>query len=472
MYSSWPVIEASSLSSELRSALVQGLNALRDTPLEDVHELRPAAALIRRQAMGTAERIEQDDPGTYAGASSRIADQLESLADSITMWLNLGQKAPIDNGTAAFKPAVTLEPGGKPLGVAPVARGLAAVEHAKGWRRHISPFLRSPLQTAVAAAITVPVADAINPQRYYWGLVGVVLSMFGPSTTTERVRKTVQRVVGTAVGAALGIILIHLTGHGHPWTILTIIVLGIGISMLGVQNHYMFFAVFLTASFVQLYGLTTPNNKIDWLLAQRVFDNGVGMLIGTICIAVLFPLSRRQIIRKATQDYLVALEQMINLIATRWATPQIEVRLRGAARGVDGALHRIRGAMRPSVQIPLTLRSPDADHLLAQLAMVSGHARALAAAADVDVDPHLRDKAVNILTALGDSLQDLQHHVTETGKAGHWVGIGPLIDELDATVRDNSGPGENALLMALRELTALDEALASVARSAAGWNQA
>jgi uncharacterized membrane protein YccC len=296
--------------------------------------------------------------------------------------------------------------------------------------------------------------------------------MLGPSTDNERVRKSVQRVVGTALGAVVGVVLLHLIGHGHAYPILTVIVVAIGIGIVGVQHYYTFFVIFLTAAVTQLYGTYTSNSQIDWLMTQRVIENGLGLAIGCVCIAVLFPLSNRAIVREAASGYLVALERLITQIAERWSVPQAQVRLRGAARGVDAALYQVRSALRPAIRMPAIMRSADADNLLAVLATAGGHARALATAADVDVDPQLRDRAEHVLAALGRSLQELRQHVTEGGKIGTWAPIGPVIREVQSMVRGDARLRESSLLVALDELTALDETLAALPRNREKLNQA
>ena len=324
--------------------------------------------------------------------------------------------------------------------------------------------LRAPLQVAIAASITVPLADAISPQHYYWGLIGVIIATMGPTTDPERVRKSLQRVIGTALGAVVGVVLLHLIGHGHPYPILTVIVVAMGIGIVGVQHYYTFFVIFLTAAITQLYGTYTSNSQIDWLMTQRVLENGLGLAVGSLCIALLFPLSNRAIVREATRGYLDALERLITQISERWSAPQAQVRLRGAARGVDAALYQVRSALRPAIEMPAIMRSTDADNLLAVLATTGGHARALAKAADVDVDPQLRDKAEHVLAALGRSLQELRQHVTEGGKTGAWTPVGPAIREMQSTVHGDARLRENSLLAALDELTALDETLAALPR--------
>jgi hypothetical protein len=62
------------------------------------------------------------------------------------------------------------------------------------------------------------------------------------------------------------------------------------------------------------------------------------------------------------------------------------MRLRGAARAVDATLYQLRSALRPVIRMPVVTRNNRSDHLLALLGAAGGHARTLAAAADLDIN--------------------------------------------------------------------------------------
>jgi membrane protein DedA with SNARE-associated domain/uncharacterized membrane protein YccC len=448
----------------LREAMTNGLAAATDAHLARVHELRPWAELIRREA----EACEQGgrSEAEVLMLARRIGDLLESLTDALACWLQLGWNAPASGGEVPYQPGVMLEAGGRPTGVAGAARRLAAVEHGKGWRGAISPYLHAPLQVTIGASITVPLADAVNAPHYYWGLIGVVLSLMG-STTTERVRKTVHRLGGTALGATIGIIVLHLTGHGHNLLVLTVIVGSVSVGVLGVQHFYFFFVTFLTFGLVQLYAMSTPDSGIDRLLAQRVIENGMGMVVGTLCAALLFPLTMRKVIYEAEHGYLNALEQLITKIAERWRTPGAQVRLRGAARAVDAALYQIRSTLRPVIRMPVVTRNKSSDHVLALLGTAGGHARTLAATADVDIrlGPWESGQVEQIIDTLIVSLNALDRRVTTGESGGTWTLVSPLIHALEPSAAGSAGPQADHLRVALDELAALDEVLAILAET-------
>jgi hypothetical protein len=449
----------------LRDAMTGGLAAATDAHLARTHELLPWVELIRREAEACEQGGRSD--AEVLALARRIGDLLESLGDALACWLKLDWNAPASGSEVPYQPGVMLEMGGRPTGIGAAARRLASVEHGRGWRGAISPYLRAPLQVTIAAAITLPLADAVSASHYFWGLIGVILALMGPSTTPERVRKTVHRVGGTALGATIGITVVHLTGHGHDLLVLTLIVGSVSVGILGVQHFYFFFVTFLTIGLVQLYAMATPDSGIDWELAQRIIDNGLGMMVGTLCATLLFPLTIRKVMYEAEHGYLNALEQLITGIAERWRAPGAQVRLRGAARAVDAALYQIRSTLRPVIRIPAVTRSKADDHVLALLGTAAGHARTLAAAADIDIrlEDWAKGQVEQIIDILTVSLNALDQRVTTGESDGTWTLVSPLIHALECSAAGSTGPQADDLRAALGELAALDEVLAIVAET-------
>jgi hypothetical protein len=448
--------------SALREAMVVGLVIARDAHLGRVNALRPAAELIRQEAANAPEGMGPDEAETRALAR-RVADLLDALADSLAYWLNLGWNT-TTQAKVPFQPSVVLE-AGIPAGTGPAARRLAAAQHGKGWRRAIPPSLRSPLQMAIAAAITLPLADAVNGQHFYWGAIGVLIALKGVNTVPERVRKLGHRVVGTVVGSVIGIALVYLIGLAHPYWTLLVIVAAMSLGVLGMQRQYLFFVTGLVVALVQLYGMATPSGELDTLLTQRLVENGMGMAVATICAALLFPVSTPKVAREAEHGYLSALEQLVAQIAERWKSPDAPVRPRGAARGVNAAFYQMQSVVRPLIRMRIGTWSRGRDNLLALLGTATRHANALAAAADTDIDlpAQPRIQVERITEVFTNSLHALDRQLTTGQRDGTWVRVSPMIRELQNVVCGPDRPGADRLYAALGELAALDEVLASLA---------
>ncbi|WP_328536993.1 FUSC family protein [Streptomyces sp. NBC_00344] len=448
----------------LREAMVVALVVARDTPLGRADALHPAARLIQQQAGDVlGDRGAGPDEAEAAVLARRVGHLLDSLADSLAHWLDLGWNAPRTRAKVPFQPTVALEQN-RPAGTGAVARRIAAAQELKGWRR-VVPYIRVPLHAAVACAIVCPITDAIDPRRFYWGLVGVMITLFGTNTTHERLRKLAHRMAGTVVGAVLGIWLLHLIGPGHIYGTLLVIVAGLALGAWGMQRQYAYWVVGLVTALVQLYGMSTPYSGMDHLLAERLLDNGIGILVATACAALIFPLTTRKIAQEADRGYVAALEHLVSQIHQRWEDPEAPVRLRGAARGVDAALFQVRSVARPLVRMPLGIRGPGAENRLALLATATAHARALAAAADIDIDlgPRLTGHIERITQTFLESLHALDRRFSTGGPGGTWVRVSPLVRELESQLSAAAGPRAERLRTALRELAALDEALAGFA---------
>ncbi|MFB7593787.1 FUSC family protein [Streptomyces sp. NPDC056160] len=449
----------------LRQALAVGLLLARDTPPARAGGLRPAVRTIHEQA-DVILRDPRADPrdAESAALARRVAELLDSLADSLVSWLTLGERTPDTPAAVPFQPAVALENNRIPGSAAPMRRVLTARTRS-GWQRAV-PFVRAPLHAGVAAAIVCPIADAIDPQRFYWGLVGVMITLFGTNTTHERLRKFGHRMVGTVAGAVVGVLLLHAMGHHHiHWTLL-VIVAGLSFGSWGLQRAYALWVAGLVAALVQLYGLTTPDSGMDRLLGERLLDNGLGVLIATACAALIFPLSTRSVVREAEHGYVQAVQSLLTQVSARWEEPDSPVRLRGAARVVDAALFQVAEVSRPLVRMPLGVRGRAPHHRMALLNTAAAHARALAAAADVDIDlsSPLAERARLITHTLTDSLRALDHHLANGTAQGVWRRVGPLVRELRAELRPTApGPRARRLQSALHELDALDAALAAFA---------
>ncbi|WP_435131492.1 FUSC family protein [Actinacidiphila sp. bgisy144] len=455
-------IAGTTMAPALREAVGAGLATARDIPLNRTGALRPAADRIRTEA-DAAFPSADGSPSYEQLLARRIATLLDELADSLTAWLSLGRASSHDRTKASFRPTVILEAGALP-GSGPSARRVLAGYNGPGWRRAV-PFVRAPLQAAAAVAITVPLADAVNPARFYWGLVGIMITLLGNNTLSERLRKLVHRIAGTVVGAVIGVALVHLIGPGHIYWTLTVIVVAITLGTWGMKRQYGYWAVGLVTALVQMYALSTPTGQLDHLLTERVEDNGLGILVATLCASAIFPAPTRRVARESARVYLTAVTDLVHQVGERWADPETPIRLRGAALGVSNAMHQLQAVHRPVLRLPVGRRGRAADNLLGLASTATGHAKALATAADIDIDlsPPLRTRVRAVVDTMAGSLAALDRTVAGNGDGAVWVRVDPLLRELRSELHLATGPRADALLRSLRELAALDETMAGLA---------
>ncbi|MEU1596007.1 hypothetical protein ABZ468_24905 [Streptomyces sp. NPDC005708] len=325
---------------------------------------------------------------------------------------------------------------------------MAATGSGQGIRRSLFN-LRIPLHAAVAGAVTLPVADAINPGRNYWDVIGIMILLIGTNTTYERLRKAGNRIVGTAA---------------------VVVGLSVAVACLPaclpacLQQRYALMAAGLVIALVQVYGLAVPYADLNRLLAERLLDNALGMLVATAYGALIFLLSMRRIARETVHSYLAATEDLVAQITERWHDRDAPVRPRGAARAVEAALHQMKSVHQPLIRTPRgTARTLDTR--LGLLSTAARHCRSLTAMADTGVvlPPGMRTGLGHVADVLISSLRALDRQITTNAVDGTWVRVVPMISELRSALPAPTDTGATLAHATLRELAALDETLAAFA---------
>ena len=212
----------------------------------------------------------------------------------------------------------------------------------------------------------LPFSYALDPQRYYWGVVGVVIIGVGVATSHEQGRKLLRRGVGTALGAVIGIAVHHLIGSAQadPWGTLAVIVVALSVGAYFITVNYAAFVTCLVIALVQLYSLTTPGG-LDTLLAFRLAENLLGAAAGLLVALLVLPVPTRAVLRAGLHGYLQALSSFAANLGAHLADPEAGVRLRADSRALDHALFQtglIVGQL-----VPRSARHQCADALLDRL---------------------------------------------------------------------------------------------------------
>ena len=104
----------------------------------------------------------------------------------------------------------------------------------------------------MAAVIAISVGDAVNGQRFYWGLLAVFLAFMATTNSGEQIRKALFRAGGTAVGIVLGDLVVHVTG-GSTAVVIAIVLVALFFGIYLIRINYMFMVIGITITMSQLY---------------------------------------------------------------------------------------------------------------------------------------------------------------------------------------------------------------------------
>lgn len=174
-----------------------------------------------------------------------------------------------------------------------------------------APALRGALATTLACELALVTVMALHLDNPAWALITVLV--LATPTAGASIIKGVLRLIGTAVGAALGLMLIDVFDQMPlGFTIaffLCCLVGAYGAS--GTRNTYAYFISLVTILTIAVGSLTTPYDAVP-LAFSRASEVAIGVIIAALISLSLWPVRASGRLRAELAD---ALEQCAALLA-------------------------------------------------------------------------------------------------------------------------------------------------------------
>lgn len=139
-----------------------------------------------------------------------------------------------------------------------------------------SPIFRHSLRLTLTMLIGFIVGYSIEVQQSYWIILTIIVIMRPSYGLTKQ--RTKHRVLGTLIGASVGIGIVFLTQNPLIYTLIAVLSLVIGFSI--VKQNYRNGAAFITLYVIFIYALIHPN--ILTVIKFRVFDTLIGSLLAFV----------------------------------------------------------------------------------------------------------------------------------------------------------------------------------------------
>lgn len=171
-----------------------------------------------------------------------------------------------------------------------------------------SPIFRHSLRLAIVVMVGFLIGKAFSMQNPYWILITIAVIM-RPSYGLTKTR-SIHRVIGTLVGAAIATIVILVTQNTVVYAVIAVISLPLAFSL--VQLNYRNAAVFITLNVVFVFAIFEPN--ILSVIQYRIIDTLIGASLSFVAIYFLWPSWQVQNIheyfRKAIQSNQLFLKEI------------------------------------------------------------------------------------------------------------------------------------------------------------------
>lgn len=146
-----------------------------------------------------------------------------------------------------------------------------------------SPILRHALRLVFATLLALFVGQFFEIPKTYWILLTLFVLMRPSYALTKQ--RSVQRVIGTLVGAAIAFILVYISRDMVFLMSMTFISLALTFTFM--QQNYRTAAMFVTIAMILIYVLTTPDTI--GLIQDRIADTLIGAGIAVFSNKLIFP---------------------------------------------------------------------------------------------------------------------------------------------------------------------------------------
>jgi uncharacterized membrane protein YgaE (UPF0421/DUF939 family) len=387
----------------------------------------------------------------------RFAGSIINLADALADW----HVANLHHSTSQTDDAVFQSPVKLSDGWLSGSKDVSSQASAdKRNQISLNRNTRTAIQMMVATGIAIAAGDALSGSRFYWAVIAVLVTFTGTNNSGEQTRKALFRVVGTLAGVGVGIALAHAVGFHTNWAIAVILIAEfLGFYLMRI--NYAFFVTALVVLLAQLYSLL--GEFTNGLLYTRLEETALGAVIAVLTITFVLPLRTRRVLTVATRGHIRAMSTLVNNATSRLLGNEAETTLRHDARVLDTAHQALLATVEP-------LRRNlfgDLDDQTGQFIGLAGTYRYYGRLLVNDtkkvpeLDKVTRKELEQASKVLNASIAVLLQ-AADGQKGGTFVRAASLFDLVGRRLETSAGRVQKTQL-AIRDLIAIDEAMASVA---------
>jgi uncharacterized membrane protein YgaE (UPF0421/DUF939 family) len=394
----------------------------------------------------------------------RFAGSVIDLADAITDWTALGVSA--DGEKGSFQPAVMLFGGWLP-GSAQVSAAASMEPGPRTWERFtLAPYTRTAIQMGVAVGAAIVLGDLLSGRRFYWAVIAAFITFMGANNSGEQARKAGFRVVGTIVGIGIGSLVVRIVGHHTNWSI-AVILTALFLGFYLMRINYAFMVIGITVMVSQLY--VQLDEFSNSLLLLRLEETGIGAAVAILVVTFVLPLRTRRVLRIALRAHVGAVGTLVDHATDRLletgGTGAEAHQLRADARAVDATFQALVATNVPLRRSPLSSVEDRTAGIMRLAAAARNYARNLVSDVELEdrLDSGTRARIERGRSTLTESLDTVASALTGPRDKAY-VRSASLFDEAERAVQDGAG-GIHPALLAIRDLTLIDGAMATLAQT-------
>lgn len=177
-----------------------------------------------------------------------------------------------------------------------------------------SPIFKHSLRLSIVVLLGFVMGMFFEMQNPYWILLTIIVIMRPSYGLTKE--RSINRVLGTLIGAVLAAIIILITQNTTVYAIIAILALPLAFSIM--QHNYRNGAIFITLNVIFVFAIVEPN--ILSVIKYRIFDTVIGASLSFTAIHFLWPSWQFQNINEFFADAISANKYFLKQIDSFYHT--------------------------------------------------------------------------------------------------------------------------------------------------------
>jgi uncharacterized membrane protein YccC len=204
---------------------------------------------------------------------------------------------------------------------------------------------RTAAQLAVAGVAAIAVGHLLSPHRWYWAGITAFLIFVNTGSRGATLRRAVERMLGTAVGIAGGMLAAALLAGRSGVELLAIFPLLFAAYWM-FQTSQVVMVGMITILFALMYDMMGMLSL--HLMLLRLAETAAGAVVGVLAAYLVVPERTRGALDQAFDGFFAALDGLLAALAGAARAPA-DARVLDAIRELDRAVGTLRGTVRPLI---------------------------------------------------------------------------------------------------------------------------
>jgi len=254
----------------------------------------------------------------------------------------------------------------------------------------LHPCTKKGLQASLVCGVAIVIGHYLSPAYPYWMALSAYVVILNTETIGHTAKKASHRLIGTFLGAIVGLIIAHLVA-GQTCFMIVILVISIFMSFYLISLSYGVFAFWITMLLAIALELLSVKD-IEQVLILRVFDTVIGASLSAMAATFIFPSKTTDKVTSSMIGFISDLKEYVDVCLKKFTDTNTDQYLDDKALNLDQKFQQIKNDADIIKMWPGNLSRSDMEIKLTVIAAINDYTKRFVASENREQRPDIDDK--------------------------------------------------------------------------------